>query len=56
MTIAKAVTALVMGLLMMFLQQFGVTPDTPIASVVEILLTAAAVYYIPNKGKDAPEA
>ena len=52
MTIAKAITALVVGLVMMFLQNFGITPETPIAQVIEILITAGAVYYIPNKGKD----
>jgi hypothetical protein len=52
MTIAKAITALVMGLLMMFLQQFGITPETPLVQVIEVLITAASVYYVPNKRKE----
>ena len=53
MTIAKSITALVMGLLMMFLSQFGVTPDMPFVDVIGILVTTVAVYWIPNKGVDA---
>jgi hypothetical protein len=52
MTIAKALTALVMTGLIALLGGLGITPDTPLVSVIEILVTAAAVYYIPNKGKD----
>lgn len=36
------------------LSAIRLTPDTPIVSVVEMLITAAAVSYIPNKGKDVP--
>ena len=52
MTIAEALTALVMTGLMALLGGLGITPETPLMTVVEILITTAAVYYIPNKGKD----
>ena len=49
MTIAKAITALVMGLLATALAGLNVTPDTPLIGVAEALITFAVVYFIPNK-------
>ena len=52
MAIAKALTVLVMTGLMALLGGLGVTPVNRFISVIEILITIAAVYYIPTKGKD----
>lgn len=46
---AKAITAVVLLLLGAVLKHFGLTPDSTVADVVTAVVTAAGVYFVPNK-------
>jgi hypothetical protein len=45
----KAIVALVVPLILLVLKYYGITPDNEVVNAIEILLSAALVYRIPNK-------
>lgn len=45
----KAIAAILVPAVLMGLEYFGVTPDMPVQEAVYIILTAVAVWWVPNK-------
>ena len=46
---AKAITAVILGVLVVALKQFGITPDSTVSDLVSALVIAGSVYFVPNK-------
>jgi hypothetical protein len=49
MTIAKALTALIVGAIMALLGNYGLSETSTLVDIVGVLITAISVYFIPNK-------
>jgi hypothetical protein len=53
MTIAKALSALIVGTLVALLGNYGISETSTLVDIVGVLITAASVYFIPNKPIEA---